>query len=174
MIILCVKFSIFYNFLEFFHFPLEDFYSFASMLKVWRLKMFNNPLMYGYNPNLQHFSSFNVFPVGKIEEVKTIFHDLQGKPLFFFDQSRNEFFVKQRNVETGEVHILRYKLSSEPIKTPTEKDTNYYDEQFKQLRSDIESLKSVLCVKAGKSAHEGTKDFCEPEIKGAKKNDKSE
>lgn len=102
--------------------------------------MFNyNP----YNTNLLPYSGFNVHPVGKIEEVKTIFPDLQGKPLFFFDQSRNEFFVKQRNVETGEVQTLRYTLSNEPVKTSVDKET-YYDEQFKQLRSEIEHLSSLI------------------------------
>lgn len=106
--------------------------------------MFNNQWLYPYNANLQSYSSFNVFPVGKIEEVKTIFPDLQGKPLFFFDQSRNEFFVKQRNVETGEVQILRYTLSNEPIKTNSEKDTTYYDEQLKQIKSEINRLSCIL------------------------------
>jgi len=117
--------------------------------------MFNNPYLYPYNTNLQPYTGYTVYPVGKIEEVKTIFPDLQGKPLFFFDQSRNEFFVKQRNVETGEVQILRYTLSSEPIKaTSGEKDTNYYDEQLKQIKDEITRLSSVICVKAKKTTKE--------------------
>lgn len=106
--------------------------------------MYNNPWLYPYNTNLQQYSSFSVFPVGKIEEVKTIFPDLQGKPLFFFDQSRNEFFVKQRNVESGEVQTLRYTLSNEPVKTGVDKDTSYYDEQLKQLKNEIDRISCIL------------------------------
>ncbi len=117
--------------------------------------MFNNPYLYPYNTNLQALNGYTVHPVGRIEEVKTIFPDLQGKPLFFFDQSRNEFFVKQRNVETGEVQILRYTLTSEPIKmTSGEKDTNYYDEQLKQIKDEIERLGSAIYVKSKKAAKE--------------------
>jgi len=112
------------------------------------LKMFNNPYHYPYNTGLQQYTGYTVYPVGRIEEAKTIFPDLQGKPLFFFDQSRNEFFVKQRNVETGEVQTLRYTLSGEPIKASSvDKDTNYYDEQLKQIKSEIERISSVLCTK---------------------------
>lgn len=121
--------------------------------------MYNNPYLQQYNNLLQPYSGFSVFPVGKIEEVKTIFPDLQGKPLFFFDQSRNEFFVKQRNVETGEVQTLRYTLSNEPIKPgPAEKDTSYFDEQIQQLKSEIERLNSAICVKARKNTKEVTED----------------
>lgn len=110
--------------------------------------MFNNPWLYPYSTNSQAYNTFSVFPVGKIEEVNSIFPDLQGKPLFFFDQSRNEFFVKQRNVETGEVQILRYTLSNEPVKTTPDKDSKYYDEQIQQLKSELERLGSIISVGA--------------------------
>lgn len=121
--------------------------------------MFNNPYLQQYNNLLQPYSGFNVFPVGKIEEVKTIFPDLQGKPLFFYDQSRNEFFVKQRNVETGEVQILRYKPASEPLDaTSSEKDTNYFDEQIQQLKSEINRLNSIICVESKKTVKKEKED----------------
>ena len=110
--------------------------------------MFNNPWLYPYSTTSQAYNTFSVFPVGKIEEVNSIFPDLQGKPLFFFDQSRNEFFVKQTNVETGEVQILRYTLSNEPVKTTPDKDSKYYDEQIEQLKSEIERLGSIISVGA--------------------------
>lgn len=112
--------------------------------------MFNNIWSYPYNTNFQPYNGFNVYPVGKIEEVKTIFPDLQGKPIFFFDQSRNEFFVKQRNVETGDVQTLRYTLSNEPV--AAEKDTTYFDEQLKELRNEIERISSAVSVKVKKGA----------------------
>lgn len=124
--------------------------------------MFNNPYhpyLQQYNNLLQSYSGFYVYPVGKIEEVKTIFPDLQGKPLFFFDQSRNEFFVKQRNVETGEVQILRYKPASEPLDTTSsEKDTNYFDEQIQQLKSEISRLNSIICVESKKTTKKEKED----------------
>lgn len=110
--------------------------------------MFNNPWMSQYNAIPQAYPHFNVMPVGRMEEVKTVFPDLQGKPLFFYDQSRNEFFVKQRNVETGEVQTLRYTLSNEPLKTTPEKDSNYYDEQFKQIRTELDRISSIISAGA--------------------------
>ena len=106
--------------------------------------MFNN----NYYPYLQNFTGYRIIPIGKIEEASTIYLDLQGNPMFFFDQSRNEIYVKQRKVQTGEVETLKYSLAKEqPIKPQ-----NDYDEQFNALRRDIERINNVLGVKIKKEA----------------------
>jgi hypothetical protein len=103
-------------------------------------------------------TGFRITPVARIEEASQLYPDLQGNPLFFFDQSRNEFFVKQRKVQTGEVQILRYKLSSEPL-TPIEAQTstNSYDEQIKSLQKAIEELSAQVSVKVKKVEKEDDK-----------------
>ena len=64
------------------------------------------------------------------EEASSIFPDLQGNPMFFFDQSRNEFYVKQRKPQTGEVETLKYTLSKEPVATVS---TPNYGEMIEEL-----------------------------------------
>ena len=108
--------------------------------------MLNNNSYYPYN--YQAFTGYRIIPIGKIEEASTIYPDLQGNPMFFFDQSRNEIYVKQRKVQTGEVETLKYSLAKEqPIKPQ-----NDYDEQFNALRRDIERINNVLGVKIKKEA----------------------
>ena len=115
--------------------------------------MFNNTY---YPYNLQAFTGYRIIPIGKIEETSAIYPDLQGNPMFFFDQSRNEIYVKQRKTHTGEVETLKYTLSGEQIK-PT-KTQNSYDEQFNALRRDIERINDVLGVKIKKEAKDVQED----------------
>lgn len=122
--------------------------------------MLNNSLYPYYNQNniSNVITGFRITPVARIEEASQLYPDLQGNPLFFFDQSRNEFFVKQRKVQTGEVQILRYKLSSEPL-TPIEAQTstNSYDEQIKSLQKAVEELTAQISVKARRVEKEDDK-----------------
>ena len=67
----------------------------------------------------------------KIEEAKEIYPDFNGKPIFLYDQSRNEIFIKQRNMQTGSIKILRYALSDEPLTYVKSQDgVNQYDEEI--------------------------------------------
>lgn len=102
-----------------------------------------NTLPQGYNLN-SVLTSYRVTPVGRIEETSSIFPDISGNPLFFYDQSRNEFYVKQRKIQTGEVEILRYTLSVEPL---NEVKTNSYEEQLNELKDEIKSIKEMLEIK---------------------------
>ena len=100
-----------------------------------------------YPYNFQSFTGYRIIPIGKIEEANTIYPDLQGNPMFFFDQSRNEIYVKQRKVQTGEVETLKYtpaKDAVEPIKA-----TNY-DEQISELRQEIRRIGEAISVKVRK------------------------
>lgn len=106
-----------------------------------------NTLPQGYNLN-SVLTSYRVTPVGRIEETSSIFPDISGNPLFFYDQSRNEFYVKQRKIQTGEVEILRYTLSVEPLsEVKTSEDINSYEEQLNELKNEINSIKEMLEIK---------------------------
>ena len=65
----------------------------------------NNP--YSFNANYSNFLptsvGYRIYPVGKIKEVDSFYPDLQGNPLFFYDQSENSIYVKQRNIKTLEL-----------------------------------------------------------------------
>ena len=100
-------------------------------------------------PYYQNLTGYRIIPVAKIEETASIFPDLQGNPIFFFDQARNEIYVKQRKVQTGEVEILKYTLSVEPIQKQEQPD---YMEHINALRGDIEEIKNILSVKVKKAA----------------------
>lgn len=124
-------------------------------MKYGGLKMFNNANYYQPYNNLQAIAGYRVQPVARIEEANTIFPDLQGNPLFFFDQSRNEFYVKQRNVQTAEVQMFKYTLAKEPLSVAkTQESINSYDEQISEIKSELERLASVINARARK----GTKD----------------
>lgn len=99
-------------------------------------------------PYYQNFTGYRIIPVAKIEETASIFPDLQGNPLFFFDQARNEIYVKQRKVQTGEVETLKYTLSIMPMVNEEVPD---YMEHINALRSDIEEIKDILSVKVKKA-----------------------
>lgn len=105
--------------------------------------MYNN-----YYPYLQNFTGYSITPVARIEEANSIFPDLRGTPIFFYDQSRNEFYVKQRKPQTGEVETLKYTLSKDPVEPI--KATNY-DEQISELRQEIKKISEALSVKARKA-----------------------
>ena len=111
--------------------------------------MFNN-----YYPYLQSVAGFRITPVARIEEASSIFPDLQGNPMFFFDQSRNEFYVKQRKPQTGEVETLKYTLSKEPVATVS---TPNYGEMIEELREEIKRISEAVSVKVRKE----TKDVQE-------------
>lgn len=105
--------------------------------------MYNNPI-YPYYNNIQNLTGYRINPIGKIEEADSIYPDLNGTPLFFFDQSRNEIYVKQRKVQTGEVEILRYSLSKEPVE---EMKVASFDDKINALRDELTEIKEVLKVK---------------------------
>lgn len=107
--------------------------------------MLNNNSYYPYN--YQAFTGYRIIPIGKIEEASTIYPDLQGNPMFFFDQSRNEIYVKQRKVQTGEVETLRYSLSKESV-TPS--NSPNYGEMIEELRQEIKRIGEAVSVKPRK------------------------
>ncbi len=114
--------------------------------------MFNTNTFYPYYNNLQSIAGPRISPVARIEEADTIYPDLQGTPLFFFDQSRNEFYVKQRKVQTGEIELLRYALVEAPTRAVNaQKGINTYDEQLNALKSDIERLNEAVGIKVKKA-----------------------
>lgn len=120
--------------------------------------MYNNNSFYPYYNNLQNIAGFRITPVARIEEASSIFPDLQGNPLFFFDQSRNEFYVKQRKVQTGEVEMLKYTLSKEPLMlSESEKGTNSYDEQINAIFLELDRLNEAIGIKSKKEVKENDK-----------------
>ncbi len=106
--------------------------------------MFNNIYPY-YNNALTQLQSFNIFPVAKFEEAEAIYPEFNRKPVFIYDQSRNEIFVKQRNMNSGNIEVIRYVLSSEPLSHVKEVDnSNSYQEEIKALKHDLNDLKEML------------------------------
>ena len=114
--------------------------------------MLNNNSFNPYYTNYQPAPGYKIIPVARIEEANTIFPDLQGNPLFFYDKERNEFFIKQRNVQTSEVQMLRYTFTAEPLQPlKTQEAVKNYDEDISLIKSELERIQSVLCVKSKKA-----------------------
>lgn len=113
--------------------------------------MFNNNSQYPYYNNIQAFTGFRITPVARIEEAGSVFPDLQGNPLFFFDQARNEIYVKQRKVQTGEVELLRYTMSSEPIKTSNvQSNSTNLEKEIDLIKRQLARLDETLGIKVKK------------------------
>ncbi len=107
--------------------------------------MFNytqNPYL---NSAINQFQGFKIVPVPRIEETENIFPDFNGNPLFFFDQTKNEIYVKQRNNKNGSIQIIRYILSEKPLEyLENKKNNNPYQNEINDLKNDLKSLKDLL------------------------------
>lgn len=113
--------------------------------------MFNNNAQYPYYNNIQALTGFRITTVARIEEASQLYPDLQGNPLFFFDQSRNEIYVKQRKVQTGEVELLRYTMSNEPLKTiNSQASSTNLEKEIDLIKRQLDRLNEALGVKAKK------------------------
>lgn len=120
--------------------------------------MFNNNSQYPYYNNIQAFTGFRITPVARIEEASSVFPDLQGNPLFFFDQARNEIYVKQRKVQTGEVELLRYTMSSEPIKASNvQSNSTNLEKEIDFIKRQLARLDETLGIKVKKEVKEDDK-----------------
>lgn len=102
--------------------------------------MFNYSNPY-YNNLLTQIQNYSIYPVAKIEEADAIYPEFNRKPIFIYDQSRNEIFVKQRNMNTGTIELIRYVLSNEPL---SHVKHNAYEEEISALKHELEGLKEML------------------------------
>ena len=104
----------------------------------------NNPC--SFNANYSNFLptsvGYRIYPVGKIKEVDSFYPDLQGNPLFFYDQSENCIYVKQRNIKTLEIQTLKYKLDESSIKAIESENTIV--DKVEDLKAENERLKALL------------------------------
>lgn len=115
--------------------------------------MFNNIYPY-YNNALNQLQSFNIFPVAKFEEADAIYPEFNRKPVFIYDQSRNEIFVKQRNMNLGNIEVIRYVHTNEPLSHVKEVENNPYKEELEAVKHDLNDLKEMLKPKKKEEANE--------------------
>ena len=106
--------------------------------------MFNYSNPY-YNNLLTQIQNYSIYPVAKIEEAEAIYPEFNRKPIFIYDQSRNEIFVKQRNMNTGTIELIRYVLSNEPLSHVKQvESSNAYEEEISALKHELNGLKEML------------------------------
>ena len=110
--------------------------------------------MFNYTPNpylnsaINQFQGFKIVPVPRIEETENIYPDFSGNPLFFFDQAKNEIYVKQRNNKNGSIQIIRYVLSDKPLEHfKMKSNANSYQNEINELKNDLKSIKDLLTEK---------------------------
>jgi hypothetical protein len=109
--------------------------------------MFNYSNPY-YNNLLNQFQGYKILPIPRIEEAENIFPDFQGNPLFFYDQTKNEVYVKQRDGKSGSIQTIKYVLSNEPLKQVKQSDnTKQYGDEISALKHELASLKEMLSPK---------------------------
>ena len=110
--------------------------------------MFNFTQNSYLNSAINQFQGFKVSIVPRIEEAENIYPDFNGNPIFLYDQSRNEIYVKQRNNKIGNLEIIRYVLSDNPLEhLETKKNINPYQNEINDLKNDLKSLKDLLIRK---------------------------
>lgn len=99
--------------------------------------MLNNPFYYPYNNNLQPAQTgFRGYPVSRIEEAQSALPDYQGNLVFYFNQAKNEVYLKKFDTQTGNVQFA--------IFTQSNQKTNDINEEISTIKTDITKLYSML------------------------------
>lgn len=118
--------------------------------------MMNYANGYGYNPYLnpqlqqqmntvtsqyqqpQHLPNVNY--VSNIQEAIATKPDLEGKPLFFYNKSANEVYIKQYDA-TGSAPTLTYRLAENDLTNKNEvANVITYEKDFKALNDRLDSF----------------------------------
>lgn len=111
---------------------------------------FNQP---NYNvPQQPYVNNGRVVFVTNIEEAKATPADMLGNPIFFYNKSKNEVYIKQTD-STGAAPIREYELKKES--SVSEPSTVELELQ------DIKNQLAEISLKLEKPVKKGTKDATE-------------
>ena len=106
-----------------------------------------------YNvPQQPYVNNGRVIFVTNIEEAKATPADMLGNPIFFYNKSKNEIYIKQTD-STGAAPLREYELKEESSKAePTSLELKL---------QDIETQLAEINAKLEKPTKTGTKDATE-------------
>lgn len=137
---------------------------------------FNQP--FGYNPMLtaqqrlaqmeQNLAQqqtvqlgFKTLPVTNKEEANATQVDINGTPTFFYNQAKNEIYIKRVNLNTGLAEFLIFRRLEEPLsEVNVSSNTFSYEKDFQALNEKLDALHSILT--------QNTKKETKAEVKNAK------
>lgn len=104
------------------------------LLKIANNKDIGGIVMMNYTNPLQALYGYRVYFVGSIEEAQNSMPDMQGNPVFFFNQNSQEVYVKQFNLQTGKADFIKFIRSNiEPRK-----------DEIKELNEKVEELYKLV------------------------------
>ena len=100
-----------------------------------------------FNQNLQQ-NVLRMFAVTNKEEANATPVDFNGVPTFFYNQSTNEIYKKQFDINSGLAVLQEFK-KNEPIPEPglkenTLQNINPYEKDFKALNTKIDDLQKTF------------------------------
>lgn len=107
-------------------------------------------------PQFSQQPVMKVIPVTNIEEANATQVDIQGTPTFFYNQSKNEVYMKRVNLNTGLADFIKFEATVQPLnESKTKKDVITYEKDLKLLNDKIDGLYSLLKPKEEKGTKNG-------------------
>ena len=98
---------------------------------------------------------YKVIPVSNLNEINNITVDFNGTPSYFHNQTNNEIYVKQFDIQTGLTSIQKFIKSDNAggglSDTKPEFDIKTYDERISAINDRIDSLEKKIDKKGVKS-----------------------
>jgi len=100
-----------------------------------------------FNPSLQQ-NVLKMYAVTNKEEATATPVDFNGIPTFFYNQSTNEIYKKQFDINSGLAVLQEFK-KNEPLQEPESKENevpniNPYEDDFKALNDKIDGLRKTF------------------------------
>ena len=101
-----------------------------------------------FNPSLQQQNVLRMLAVTNKEEANATPVEFNGVPTFFYNQSTNEIYKKQFDINSGLAVLQEFK-KSEPLPEPISKENevlsiNPYENDFKALNDKIDGLQKTF------------------------------
>lgn len=91
--------------------------------------------MMNYTNPLQALYGYRVYFVGSIEEAQNSMPDMQGNPVFFFNQNAQEVYVKQFNIQTAQTNFITFARTEKATKIDKIEELNEkVDELYKLVK----------------------------------------
>lgn len=107
--------------------------------------MFNNTF-YPYNFSQPVQNGFRVLPVAREEEALATLPDYQGTPLFFYNKSKNEVYIKKFDEMTADVSFQKFVLAQAEEKQK-EYDPSKIEAEIADIKAQLEQILKPKTIK---------------------------
>lgn len=88
---------------------------------------------------------FKTLPVTNKEEANATQVDINGTPTFFYNQAKNEIYIKRINLNTGLAEFLIFRRLDEPLSEVNVSGNMFsYEKELQALNEKLDTLHSIL------------------------------